>query len=59
TGESIRKLECACDAGTAFDGTYLYHGKHSKQGFLFLKLPDRVCRANFCPLGTQIWPRAQ
>jgi glutamine cyclotransferase len=24
TGEPTRTLDCACDAGTAFDGTYLY-----------------------------------
>ncbi len=24
SGEPIRTLDCACDAGTAFDGTYLY-----------------------------------
>jgi glutamine cyclotransferase len=24
SGEAIRTLDCACDAGTAFDGTYLY-----------------------------------
>lgn len=24
SGETTRTLECACDAGTAFDGTYLY-----------------------------------
>ena len=24
SGESTRTLDCACDAGTAFDGTYLY-----------------------------------
>src|SRR5450631_2345308 len=24
SGEPTRTLDCACDAGTAFDGTYLY-----------------------------------
>jgi glutamine cyclotransferase len=24
TAETVRTLDCACDAGTAFDGTYLY-----------------------------------